>query len=339
MFITSENYVEQVSKVVDESKSLSVAVAFWGKSSDSVFKSKKGLPIRIICNLMSGGTNPDPIRILRDTPGVEIRQMNDLHAKMIVGEKHAIVGSANFSTNGLRLEDAQESSWKEAGILTTDAVEISSIQSWFDNLWPLSGVIEDEHLKQAEEIWNTRNPPPPAPPWNPSISLMKTPLAELKNKPIYITVYRELPSPHAENTFKKVESEVVISSNARLSSLPAGSLSFYEDWEILPENASLISIYYGPRGKINVADSWRRIPELDEQFFDKEGVTKFIQIAVREKHVQKKAFSNADQKELGRLLKPHIATIWGKIENDGCFISLYDVRKMITTDLETKDLE
>ncbi len=338
MFITSENYVEQISKVVEESKSLSVAVAFWGKSSESVFKSKKELPIRIICNLMSGGTNPEPIRILRDTPGVEIRQMNDLHAKVIVGEKHAIVGSANFSTNGLRLEDAQESGWKEAGILTTDAVEISSIQSWFDSLWPLSGVIEDKHLKQAEEIWNTGDTPPPAPPWNPSISLMKTPLAELKGEPIYITVWRELPSPQAESAFEKAKSELVISSNGRLSSLLAESLSFYEDWGNLPENASLISIQYGLDGKINVGGSWRRILE-DIPFFDEKHVKKFFQMAVLEKHVQKKSFSKTDQKELGRLLKPYIAEIWERIENHGCVESLYDVRKMIAKDLESRGLE
>lgn len=321
MFLTSENYVEQVSKVVEESKSLSVAVAFWGKSSDSIFKSTKGLPIRIICNLMSGGTNPDPIRILRDTPGVEIRQMNDLHAKVIVGEKHAIVGSANFSTNGLNFENDENAGWQEAGLITSEVSQVNAAQVWFEKIWNDSRPIENYDLELAQLNWDLRRTN--RHPTGLTSSLLSKPLPAIKDVHIYLAIWRTHADDEATKTFEPVKNEIQQSESPRYSS---DQISFFDQWDDLPKKAFLISVEYKPRGGLNIDGAWMRIPLFDKWYGNEgEENQKSIQIIGREKLVNGWIFNTQDEKSLKKRLKPYIQDLWSRnCMNDGVCIPLYE---------------
>jgi len=103
MFIPSALYRRKIEDLINDSQSVRVAVAFWGEHSDELFNDQ-GKQIRIICNLLSGGTNPVPIQNLLRRPNLEIRRLETLHAKVILGDQSAIIGSANLSTNGLNHE-------------------------------------------------------------------------------------------------------------------------------------------------------------------------------------------------------------------------------------------
>lgn len=75
-----------------------MAIAYWGKGADEKLESSR--EYRIICNLTDGGTNPATIDIIRKMKNVKLKHLERLHAKVVIGSKYTIVGSANFSEIG-----------------------------------------------------------------------------------------------------------------------------------------------------------------------------------------------------------------------------------------------
>jgi len=131
------------------------AIAFWGDGADSRLpKELSGKDVRIICNLLSGGTNPKTIRALMKR-GAHVKRRDDLHAKVYLFSGSAIVGSANFSNNGLGLEDDEARGWIEAGV-ALDGVTAQPVRDWFERQWqsPLTSSVTEADLKAAQLIWN-----------------------------------------------------------------------------------------------------------------------------------------------------------------------------------------
>ena len=136
MLIHDNQYLETLRNLLNEADEVSMAVAFWGEGSESIFKDYKGDPPRIICNLKLGGTNPKAIRKLKEKwENAKIRQHDDLHAKLVLTESQMIVGSANISSNGLGLEDGKEAGLRELGIRSRNARQLGAARKWFDQLW------------------------------------------------------------------------------------------------------------------------------------------------------------------------------------------------------------
>jgi hypothetical protein len=155
MFINSENYVETVKSVLESEGEALAAVAFWGHDSELLLRNRGG-KTKVICNLISGATNPKTIELLLEMENVEIRQHDKLHAKILVVGKSAIVGSANFSSNGLNLEAGEVKGWEEAGLLTDDSTQVSEIRAWFDSRWKESRLINEVDIEQARLKWEQR---------------------------------------------------------------------------------------------------------------------------------------------------------------------------------------
>lgn len=156
MFLSSKNYLDQVQRLVDGAQNLDLAVAFWGRGAEKLFKGWKGDRLRVVCNLRSGGTNPYVIRLLRAMPGVQVRCLVDLHAKVVLSESAALIGSANFSTNGLGFEGEECSGWREAGIYTSDPHQREEVQAWYELVWSEAAPVLDDALQEAEENWRKR---------------------------------------------------------------------------------------------------------------------------------------------------------------------------------------
>ena len=108
-FLHGKGYLDQVTEIIESHQDLSAAVAFWGSGVELLFRKRKGKArTRLLCNLGSGCCNPTVIRELLSRPDFEVRQLTDLHAKVVLGdENHIILGSANFSANGLSLEGSE----------------------------------------------------------------------------------------------------------------------------------------------------------------------------------------------------------------------------------------
>lgn len=131
------------------------AVAFWGRNSDHKLPKNGRGQFRIICNLAMGGTNPFAIEQIKRA---NIRQCDTLHAKVYIGSKHAVVTSANASSNGLGFEGLEVAKWVEAGIRTDDIAEISK---WFEDLWDGDDAreVSDPDLEAAKVLWWRRQIP------------------------------------------------------------------------------------------------------------------------------------------------------------------------------------
>jgi hypothetical protein len=88
---------------------------------------------------------------------VDIRQLDTLHAKVIVAGGGGVVSSANFSTNGLGLEGESTATWIEAGVFVSGTSPMfQAITDWFSVLWGQSQSITDSDLRHAEDAWARR---------------------------------------------------------------------------------------------------------------------------------------------------------------------------------------
>ncbi len=157
MFLGSKKAVltliQQLTEAQPASKPLRIAVAFWGDGAQAVV-----VPVRqyrIICNLTAGGTNPTVIRALRAMPNVDIRHLAELHAKVFLADKKAIVGSSNFSANGLGFLGAENRGWLEAAA----AIDATAVEHWFETHWRTAAEVTDDVLDHAEQVWASREKP------------------------------------------------------------------------------------------------------------------------------------------------------------------------------------
>lgn len=164
MFVSGDAYSTRVKNLFASDQPLDVAIAFWGTGAEAKAISKGGAPRRIICNLGSGGTNPTVIEKLRAAKRVAIKKLDSLHAKVVIGEDMAIVGSANFSANGLGLEDGELAHWHEAGYVVTDRIQLKRLRAWFDGLWSdEASAILPTDIENARKAWAQRRIARPKP--------------------------------------------------------------------------------------------------------------------------------------------------------------------------------
>lgn len=312
MFLSGEKYLSQIEKIFAESADLSIAVAFWGQGAEALLDKWQGKRLRILCNLESGATNPAVIRKFLAWKSykpfsIEVRSLSDLHAKVVLGEDSMVIGSANISANGLSYEDVECRGWQEAGLLTGSAPEIEAARVWFQRLWEQARQeITEDQLKQAEINWAKRRQQ--RLPLTPAGSLLQAPIEVLRDRPIHLAIYRteDVPDGSMECFDKAVQ-------QADAGGSPCADLDFFYDWpvdgeDVLPIDAPLIRVYYGPRKGIRVRGIWVRIPQLDQRYRDgKQDVP--VSIIARLDRVQQWTLSTQDQAELAKRLLPWLESV------------------------------
>lgn len=260
MFITSADYKFQVEKIIQESNSIDIAVAFWGKGAEKLF-ANKNTPTRILCNLISGATNPTTIENLSNKKkykSIHIKHLDDLHAKVLVGDKSAIVGSANISTNGLNIEEGEFDGWQEAGFSTHDAVELEKMRQWFEQQWKRSEEIDEDLLEKARINWAKRREERIGLPSEATSVLTMEPEA-LRDKKIFLALWSSYVSNEAIAVNKELHENLIDQLGAASTPPPY----FFEGWdeapyEMLP-GQSIISVYVGPKGGVRVDGAYKVI--------------------------------------------------------------------------------
>jgi len=251
MLVHDDKYSKAMSELLSDAQDVSMAVAFWGAGSETIFKNYKGKPPRIICNLALGGTNPKAIRELKKKwKGAEIRQLDNLHAKLVLTGSGMIVGSANISSNGLGLEDGETAGFRELGIVSKDAKQLEAAHTWFAKLWKASDEIEESHLIDAQRAWEERRS---ARPWKTrSRSLLDMPSSEFQQREIYFVIYRNLLSKSAENRLEEEKSKLANISHPQYGN----TLDAYEGWrhDELPKDpdAVIIPIHWIADDKVKI---------------------------------------------------------------------------------------
>ncbi|WP_155847416.1 phospholipase D family protein [Asticcacaulis sp. AC402] len=152
-YLTGADLSAEIDKLLAEPGG-SHAVAFWGRGSEDRLPDKGQGDFRLICNLMSGGTNPYVIEKMKLS---NVKHLSTLHAKVYAGAKSVVVASANASINGLGLEGLEQAKWLEAGI----QIEKSEEQSkWFEKQWNKAEYVDKFAIEEAIRIWERRTPPP-----------------------------------------------------------------------------------------------------------------------------------------------------------------------------------
>lgn len=131
-------------------------VAFWGQGSEELFV--PGKAYKLVCNLSMGGTNPTVIQQLMagDEYQIEVRHLPDLHAKVCLGKHGAVVSSANFSNQGLGLQQSSVH-WVEAGAhIPSSSRACEDINQWAWDVWLKAKPVTQADLRDALAVFNAR---------------------------------------------------------------------------------------------------------------------------------------------------------------------------------------
>jgi hypothetical protein len=325
MFVTSSDYENVVKSISAEDGDLLAAVAFWGRGAELIFRPHSGQSVKLICNLASGATNPSVIEALRNINGVILRQHDSLHAKVVVGNKRALVGSANFSSNGLNFEGSELSGWEEAGLLTDDPHQIRDIREWFGALWDKSREIKDSDLDEARLKWKPRRATRPrmSPRSSCAFSLGSLSRADILDRQVYVAIYRSDATDEAKKAYRKYEENLSGQPTSEPDNLPA----FYEAWKTLPKEAQLIDLYYGPRGALRCDGVFTRTHDVEFKY--KNGQEGHLAVCRKEDHVMDYPFGKEEMVNFANDLRPYIEMIWNsklaKGDESGKCIRLSDV--------------
>lgn len=153
-FLHGKELAQAITKSLS-STSCNVAVAFIGAGAAERLGIKKRSNARIICDLWSGACNPAAIRELRRA-GAVVKRRDGLHAKVYLGERSAVVCSANASVNGFAEGVVAQDFGLEAGVLVDDSSGLMSITQWFEGQFEAAHEVSAADLKKADELWKRR---------------------------------------------------------------------------------------------------------------------------------------------------------------------------------------
>lgn len=295
-FIGSEiDHRKAVTELIDTSKRLWAAVAFWGDGIQLLFKNRSLEGTRLVCNLSSGGCNPKVVREIQEQfPKDVIRQIDNLHAKVVLGDVSALIGSANFSANGLGLEGSELTKWREASIYTSQPEACADLERWFEKIWAASRSITNEDLDAAQLSWNQRRVIRP-------LLASKLTTARKKNladRDIHVVIWQEKASEAANASYKKFIKENVVAQG--------GGFDFFEDADDLPETGKIISVYLGKRGSMRIDGVYSRCPDLDRK--TRTGST--LQILQKEKTLLGQSMTSKWKEDLLIQMKSNVMAAW-----------------------------
>ncbi|MGK8855474.1 phospholipase D family protein [Pseudomonas aeruginosa] len=324
-FVPPDEYKRRLEQLLDEEHDLSLAIAFWGEGAAELISSRSGKRFRILCNLMTGGTNPYVIRDickLAQSSGdyIQIRQCDRLHAKIVVGINQALVGSANVSGNGLGLGGRDAAHWLEAGVLTSDEAVVGGARSWFDELWWSTDArkIRKEDIEAAARIWtqNRRGWRLPGDP-NEEFDLRSFSVADLEGLPAYVLLYRSRVSVEATKASEEYE---------RLQTESAGSMEWwpFESWPMNlsdEKDVDHLSIYYVTNGRVIVDGACRMVGQrLPVAYKDEPRTPGYIDMALAQEKLLSRPFGKIGRKRMAEQLRPYMREIWSAASGDDKYV-------------------
>ena len=132
------------------------AVAFWGDGAfQKLFSAGEFSKARIICDISLGGTNPRELRNLGAPNNTNLKQLQNLHAKVYISHAGAIVCSANASNNGIGFRNS--AGLVEAGIhVSTSSDAYRDLVNWYEQIWKRAKLVDAAALEKATETWSKR---------------------------------------------------------------------------------------------------------------------------------------------------------------------------------------
>lgn len=155
-FLSEKLLTREIARVIGGRK-VRCAVAYWGNGAMEHLFAPAGLPIdaEIICDLLSGSTNPAELVKMGAPRNPNLRHAADFHAKVYISDRGAVICSANASQNGIGFD--QPAGLVEAGIFVQpDTEAYAEASAWFGRTWGSANVVDEDALEKAETAWNNR---------------------------------------------------------------------------------------------------------------------------------------------------------------------------------------
>jgi len=323
MFIGPEQYQKCLRAMVAKEESLDVAVAFWGEGAEAFIHPEDGKPLRVICNLRSGGSNPAVIKRLVARAGrlahVEIRQCDRLHAKLVIGPSQAIIGSANVSANGLGLEGSEVAHWLEAAIHTVDEQELKSAQQWFDHLWSSTDTraISAEDLADAVAAYEKNRDGRPDYSRRGPFSFDNYSVADLEGRHAYALLYRTRPGPEADAVTKQHEEQerrLHAGESVKGEGVARWAFETWPDSLDITEKNEYLCIIWTERGSVRVDGACRMTDTKLHFAYKKKNSNGWVDLAKPASTLLGRRLIAADCQRVARVLKPKIEDIWNAAE-------------------------
>ena len=299
MFLSGDELTNAITGLLRDSQSPRCAVAFLGGLASELIPNGA----RVICNLESGATNPDAVSALLNR-GVKIKRNPRLHAKVYLGDRYAVVASANLSANGLSLEDGELTGWLEAGYQVSDSTGRGDIEGWWERLWGESWTVDERDLEQFRLRWEGRRASRPVVLEEGLMEVLRDKPERLRDRRIYIAISRD----------DQLSKEAVAAYEE--SGYASGSEDWdcYEGWPGLPKNAYLIDFYLGPRYGVIYRHVWRTPEEhIEFGFKYRDGTDATIKMCLKASDVAGVRITADD----GRALSKRIGALWDS-ELGGC---------------------
>lgn len=254
MFLSGFPSIEWLQGQMADSETATLAVAFWGAGAATelgiVNRSASGKPLRIVCNLRMGGTNPEEIRTLMALSNVVVEQSDALHGKVYLFDESALIGSSNASANGLSFQGKGALGWDEANVAVRDSETLAALQDWVGAL--RSRPIGEEDLVRAEKAWEARRGVlVPLSAKRSIADLLKDGSDALRGRGLYVVVYSSGLSREGTRAVAEAQGE------------HGDNVDAFEDWPDLPLKGSLICFWRMENGAVEPQDVWSRVPGLD----------------------------------------------------------------------------
>ena len=254
---------KQIEQILKKSKNINLAVAFWGQGASNSIKKVKNKKIKIICNLESGATNPYEIIKIGKLVGFDkIRSIKNLHAKVYLTEKEMILGSSNFSANGLSLEGNEINKLIEANVSLDDKNVIFQANNWFSDLWSQSKKINQRYCEEFISKW-----------------------AKNRNRSRTKKVVTDFFGAYEEGLYNEDEIYIIIDTGGfTLAEEKIGDklakesvkndllyegkeISYWYGYEDIPRDALIINYFYEKNGRLDCYGVWKTLPKK----YDREG--------------------------------------------------------------------
>ena len=255
MFMSGNSGLQWLRDRLAKKQGATLAVAFWGAGAADALgltgRDANSPPLRIICNLAMGGTNPHAIEELLKLPGVVVEQSDRLHAKLYLFDDCALIGSSNVSANGLSFEGPLAQGWHEANLLTSDTRIVTDAKKWIAKL-PVRHISQQD-LKRARLVWKARRQNASAINTNQSIiELLHAGPAAVSGQQTYLTLTCGEWSKEAAKAVKKARKE-------------HQTIDAWEDWPELPREGSFVCFGETSRNIFEFEDCYRRISEFPDR--------------------------------------------------------------------------
>lgn len=153
--LQTEETAGEVRRLLSSGGVAKLAVAFWGDGANNkIGVTKRKEETRILCNLFSGGCNPDEIKKMLK-PTVQMRYLNGLHAKLYWTRGGMVVGSSNASANGLGDEGTELNGNVGLNVLLRSPSMLQQAEKWFDRLWDenCANIVDKDTAEAARPAW------------------------------------------------------------------------------------------------------------------------------------------------------------------------------------------